>query len=172
MTPNGRTTNTEFIRSACSSTTYPELCFSSLSSYASAVKSSPMLLAHAALSIALHGARSASTAVKAASSGRVNPRVAAALRDCMEILGDSIDELRQSLVEMENLRGKDVGYQINSIQTWVSAALTDDDTCMDGVVSSGDIKTVVRGRVVNVAHLTSNALALINAFASAQSSAP
>ncbi|XP_020594352.1 pectinesterase inhibitor 4-like [Phalaenopsis equestris] len=48
-----------FVRSACSSTTYPDLCISSLTSYSSSINSNPMLLAHTALSVTLDGARSA-----------------------------------------------------------------------------------------------------------------
>lgn len=164
-----------FVRRACTSTTYPDLCFSSLSSYSSSINSSPMLLAHTALSVSIDGARSASTAMKsmsaaAAGGQRMSPREAEAMSDCVENVGDSINELRDSLSEMRDLRGgKEMGYRINSIQTWVSAALTDEDSCMDGFggkVMDGSIKTAVRGRVVNLAHLTSNALALINAFAS------
>ncbi|XP_020599400.1 21 kDa protein-like [Phalaenopsis equestris] len=95
------------------------------------------------------------------------------MSDCMENLGDSIGQLKDSLSEMSNMRdGKDLGYKINSIQTWVSAALTDDDSCMDGFGGKsmdGSVKTAVRGRVVNVAHLTSNALAILNAVSSSAS---
>ncbi|XP_020674525.1 21 kDa protein [Dendrobium catenatum] len=161
-----------FVKSACSSTTYPDLCVSSLSSYSSSINKSPMLLAHTALSVSLDGARSASTAMRSMSTGggRLSPREAGAMRDCVENVGDSIDELRDSLSEMGTLRmGKDLAYKINSIQTWVSAALTDDDSCMEGFRGKrmdGTVKTAVRGPIVNVAHLTSNALALINALAS------
>ncbi len=58
---------------------------------------------------------------------------------------------------------------MNDIQTWVSAALTDEDTCTDGFAENamnGNVKTTVRARVVNMAHMTSNALALINSYAS------
>ena len=91
----------------------------------------------------------------------------------MDGVGDSVDELKQSMEAMEH-RGKfGVGFQLNSIQTWVSAALTDDSTCMDGFSGdsmNGDVKTAVRSHVLNVAHPTSNALAFINDLATAHSS--
>jgi pectinesterase inhibitor-like protein len=58
---------------------------------------------------------------------------------------------------------------IDDVQTWVSAALTDESTCSDGFAGNamnGNLKTAVRGRIVNIAQLTSNALALINNYAS------
>ncbi|CAI0404422.1 unnamed protein product [Linum tenue] len=64
--------------------------------------------------------------------------------------------------------GGDFVMMISNVQTWVSAALTDESTCddgFDGKEMAGVMKAVVRGKVETVAHLTSNALALINAYA-------
>ena len=134
-----------------------------------------MQLAHTAISVTLDGARSTFTAMKSMSkSSGMSHRVAEAISDCMDSVGDSVDELKQSMEAMEHLGGKfGVGFQLNSIQTWVSAALTDDSTCMDGFSGdsmNGDVKTAVRSHVLNVAHLTSNALAFINDLATAYSS--
>uniref|UniRef100_A0A2N9HS08 Pectinesterase inhibitor domain-containing protein n=1 Tax=Fagus sylvatica TaxID=28930 RepID=A0A2N9HS08_FAGSY len=99
----------------------------------------------------------------------MSPKVVAAMRDCVEELRDSVDELNKSIGEMNNFNGSDFQLMINDIQTWVSAALTDDNTCTDGFqgnAMNGNVKTLVRGGIVNVAHLTSNALALINQYAS------
>lgn len=52
---------------------------------------------------------------------------------------------------------------MGNVKTWVSAALTDEDTCMDGFEENvGKMKETIRGYIVNVAELTSNALALIS----------
>ncbi|EHA8592034.1 putative 21 kDa protein [Cocos nucifera] len=133
-----------------------------------------MKLAHAALTVSLSTARSTSTMMsRMSTAGRMKPREAAAVSDCMENLGDSVNELQESLEEMAHMRGKNMGLKINDIQTWVSAALTNDDTCMDGFAGNtmnGEVKNAVRAHVVKVARLTSNALALINALSSTQSS--
>jgi len=170
-------TNTNFIRTSCHKTIYPALCFSSLSPYASSIQTNPMQLAHCALSVALNAARSTSKAMKTMSTqGGMSPRMAAAISDCMETVGDSVDELKESMEVMGNIGGEDFGFQLNSIQTWVSAAITDDDTCMDGFeghAMDGQVKSVVRRHVMYVSELTSNALALINSLAvSARSSTP
>ncbi|KAJ8504749.1 hypothetical protein OPV22_005635 [Ensete ventricosum] len=161
--------STEFIRASCAATEYPALCFSSLSSYASSIRTSPMQLADVALSVSLAGARSASAALSRSVAGRaMAPRVAAAVKDCLETMGDSVDELRESLAAMRHVAGRNAAYQINSIQTWVSAALTDEDTCVDGFASGamdGEVKNMVRSHVVYVAQLSSNALALVNGLA-------
>ncbi|XP_041002762.1 21 kDa protein-like [Juglans microcarpa x Juglans regia] len=162
--------STEFIRTSCRSTTYPRLCFSSLSVHANSIQTSPQLLASTALNVTLFSAQSTSTAMARISRTKgMSPKVVSAMKDCVEELIDSVDELRKSMGEMNNFKG---GFNfllmINDIQTWVSAALTDESTCSDGFAGNamnGNVKTLVRGRIVNVAQLTSNALALINQYA-------
>ncbi|KAL7107306.1 hypothetical protein ACP275_06G046200 [Erythranthe tilingii] len=171
--PAAGNTNTEFIRTSCSATTYPTLCYSSLSSQATAIKKDPKLLAHAALSVSLDSARSTSADMATLSrAAGITRREAGAMRDCVEELSDSVDELRKSMAEMNQLikggGGSNFGMMMSDIQTWVSAALTDEDTCMEGFAGklmNGAAKTAVRTRIVSVAHMTSNALALINCYA-------
>ncbi|KAL3647454.1 hypothetical protein CASFOL_008422 [Castilleja foliolosa] len=70
---------------------------------------------------------------------------------------------------MNLIKGSNFEMTMSDVQTWVSAALTDEETCMDGFAGkfmNGAAKTAVRGRILNVAHMTSNALALINCYVS------
>jgi len=101
----------------------------------------------------------------------LNPREAAAMKDCVEVLSDSVDELRRSIDEMSHIRTSNFELTISDVQTWVSAALTDQNTCTDGfqeINATDNVKTLVRGSIVQVAQLTSNALALINKLATSQ----
>ena len=78
-------------------------------------------------------------------------------------------EVKQSLTEMGQIKSSNFGMTMNDIQTWVSAAETNEDTCTDGLggeAMSPQLKTVVRDKILNIAHLTSNALALVNSYAS------
>ena len=55
--------------------------------------------------------------------------------------------------------------QIYDIKTWVSAALTDENTCtdgFDGVSVSKTVKNTIRKSILSVATPTSNALSLIS----------
>ncbi|XP_010550579.1 PREDICTED: 21 kDa protein [Tarenaya hassleriana] len=163
-------TNTEFIRSSCSVTTYPRLCFTSLSSHATFIQTSPKLMAHAALNVSLSSAKSTSAMMTRLSrSHGIKPLEASAVRDCVEELSNTVDELRSSVGEMDRLRGSNYEVYMSDIETWVSAALTDENTCTDGFEGSamdGKVKVLVRERILAIARLTSNALALINHFAS------
>ncbi|KAL5569971.1 hypothetical protein UlMin_026546 [Ulmus minor] len=163
-------TTTEFIRTSCRETIYPRLCISSLSSHASKFQTSPQLIAGTALNVTLSSAKSTSSMMlKLSLSHGLKPKEIAAMKDCVEELSDSVDELRKSIGEMNELkRAHDFKLMINDIQTWVSAALTDENTCTDGFqgkTMNGNLKIAVRNRIVNVAQLTSNALALINRYA-------
>ncbi|KAL6126985.1 hypothetical protein ACLB2K_075030 [Fragaria x ananassa] len=163
-------TNTEFIETSCGATTYPKLCLASLSSQASVIQRSPKLIACAALNVTLSSAKSTSAMMLRLSHGYgMKPREAAAMRDCVEMVSDSVDEIQRSISEMVNFRSAGFEMMISDVQTWVSAALTDESTCSDGFAGNelnGNLKTVVRGRIVKIAQLTSNALALINRYAS------
>lgn len=87
-------------------------------------------------------------------------------------MGDSVDQLSQSLRELGKtngpVAGQDFMWHMSNVQTWVSAALTDDSTCLDGFSGSamnGNLKAAIRSRVIHVSQVTSNALALVNRFA-------
>ncbi|XP_031378638.1 21 kDa protein-like [Punica granatum] len=111
--------STEFIKSSCGATMYPDICYQTLSSYASTIQTSPTEMA----------------------------------------------STTNNIVAMKDLGGPEFEMQMGNIQTRVSAALTDEDTCMDGIEGrafNGEVKRTIKSRIVRVAQLTSNALALIN----------
>ncbi|XP_068314705.1 21 kDa protein-like [Pyrus communis] len=155
-------TNNEFMKTSCSATTHSKLnsklCLTSLLRHSSAIQTSPKLMANTALIVTLAYAKSTSTMMsKLSQSHDMKLREVGAMSDCIEELSDLLDAIQRSIAEMGN------------VQAWVSAALTDETTCSDGFGGNGmngNLKTVVRGRVVNIAQLTSNALALINRYAS------
>ncbi|XP_057798364.1 21 kDa protein-like [Salvia miltiorrhiza] len=165
----GRSVGTDFIRTSCSATAYPTLCYSSLSTYATAIQQNPKLLANAALSLSLDTAVSTSAdMLKLSHTAGMTPREVGAMQDCVEELAESVQQLRKSMAEMKRIKASNFQTTMSDVQTWVSAALTDEDTCMDGFdgkLMDGSVKTTVRRKIENVAHMTSNALSLINTYA-------
>ncbi|KAK9181620.1 hypothetical protein WN944_024758 [Citrus x changshan-huyou] len=156
-----------FIKTSCSSTTYPTLCYKSLARHASLIQTSPKLLAHASLNVTLAMAKSTSAVMlKMSKSPGMKPREVDAMQDCLEELSDSVDELRKSIGEMGLIKASNFELTMSDIQTWVSAALTDETTCSDGFEKNTVNGKVVRAQIVKIAHMTSNALALINSYAS------
>ncbi|KFK40568.1 hypothetical protein AALP_AA2G013000 [Arabis alpina] len=164
-------TNLDYIKTSCNLTLYKNICYNSLSPYASTIDSKPQKLAVTALNLTLSSAKSALKVIKAISHKTGLTRLeVAAVNDCVEEIGDSVSELQDSLRELDSINNKDSSkfeMVVSDVQTWASAALTNDDTCMDGFGRAGTVmKDLVRQHVVNVARLTSNALALINMYAS------
>lgn len=163
---------TSFIKASCRVTRYPVLCFQCLSGYASTIRQSDRQLALTALSVSLSRARSATVfASKLTKVRGLKPREHEAVKDCIENMADTVDRLSHSVQELGHTGkavSQDFMWHMSNVQTWVSAALTDENTCLDGFagrVMEGNVKTAVRRKVIDVAQVTSNALALINRFA-------
>ncbi|MQL76962.1 hypothetical protein Taro_009367 [Colocasia esculenta] len=178
---------TEFIRRSCSSTLYPSLCYTSLAGYASAIAQDPTLLARVAANVSLARVRSVTSHVsslcRTASARRMDARTASALEDCEDSLGDATDLTKQAAAELGLLataEGPEVAWRVSNAQTWMSAALTNEDTCTDGfaevapgtAASAGvggaapgwAVKADVCRRVRRAKQYTSNALALVNSL--------
>ncbi|CAA6664808.1 unnamed protein product [Spirodela intermedia] len=177
--PAGRNC-TEFIRQSCSATRYPSLCYSSLAGYAGAVGEDPTQIAHFAANNSLAQVSSLSYHVlllyRAAAAAGVDPRIAAALGDCAESLGDAAELTRQAAAELGLLakaEGPELAWHVSNAQTWMSAALTNEDTCTDGFAATaaaatagGDVfmKADVARHVRRARRYTSIALALVNSL--------
>ncbi|XP_027183333.1 pectinesterase inhibitor 9-like [Coffea eugenioides] len=163
----------DFIKAACKTTRFYALCVTSLAPYSNTIQQSERQLVRAALTVALSKAQSTKLFVaKFSNSTGLKPRESQALKDCKDNMVDSFDQLSQSMQELARLNNqvtsRDFRWHMSNVQTWVSAALTDDSTCLDGFSGSymsGKVKVPITRRVVYVAQVTSNALALINRFA-------
>ncbi|XP_052210105.1 21 kDa protein-like [Diospyros lotus] len=160
-----------FIRVSCRATRYPALCIHSLSTYAPKIRQSHKQLAQTALAVSLAKARSAVASVsKMTKLSGMKPIERQAVKDCVDTMADSVDQLGSSLRELGRTGpgGKEFTWHMSNVQTWVSAALTDENTCVDGFSGpgmDGKVKAAIKKRVVGVAQVTSNALALVNRFA-------
>ncbi|XVF52680.1 hypothetical protein PTKIN_Ptkin05aG0037700 [Pterospermum kingtungense] len=165
-------TNKEYIKDSCRATTYPKLCLKSLSHHASKIKANPMLLAHSALNTTYFAAKATSRLLKDMSRVHgLRPNEAAAMIDCIGDISDSMQQLQKSTEEMDRAEGSDLQVQMNDIQMWVNTALEEEETCMNALANKAikrKVKIGVRRRIIKVAHLTSNALALVKSFALAQ----
>lgn len=168
-----------FVKTACNSTTSPDKCYKSLSSYSSTIKSDPIKLCTTALNLNVKSAKEATSVVskllkksQKSTAGRKDKMLPETLilKDCLEEMKDTIIELKQAITEMKNLEmknlqdGGSVAEHITNVRTWVSSALTDEGTCTDGfeeVTVNKETKKKVSKVVEELATTTSNTLALI-----------
>lgn len=96
----------------------------------------------------------------------------AAVKDCVENMREGVYQMRNSLKEMEDGMGRKGSqrflFHYYNVQTWVSAALTDEWTCLESLSGrtgrsvNSRVRTQIRRRVEKVTRLTSIALALVN----------
>ncbi|CAN1186029.1 Pectinesterase inhibitor 9 [Linum perenne] len=153
-------TANNYIQTSCAATTrYPDICISTLSPHASNI-TTPKLLASAAIYAALSAAKMTSKSIATKTKPFWwGPR----LRECRELVGESVDRLRDSAKEMKN--GVMSRFQVSNVQTWESAAMTCLDTCVDGLVDK-EMKRWVVGKsgIVEVGFMVSNALAFVNKY--------
>lgn len=157
----------DFIRTACNTTLYPDLCFSTLSSFANSIHDDSNRLARLAISLPLHNTLHLLSYLQNAYN---RDHETAVLKGCFENLKDAVDQMRGSMKQMKELVSAPPGtvqsfkFQMSNVKTWLSAALTYEYTCTDGF-EDDSIKDDVCSRVDGVKKLTSNALALVNRYA-------
>ncbi|XP_062028430.1 pectinesterase inhibitor 11-like [Rosa rugosa] len=156
---------------------YPRLCCNVLKIHAGKIGMSAKVLAQTALDIALEFTKQTHITAKGYSEIKaLNPVVTSAMRDCVEELNVAVQMLQKSKVELGMvIEGSTSGLHVSNVQTWVSAALTNLNTCKDGFVDhnlNGTVEKITARKIVKAAHLTSNALALINLCVSTKVTLP
>jgi len=152
----------DIVRSSCVHASYPNVCLRTLSSYAGSACKTPRDLARAAVNVSLSRTRRVSSYLAHISAGD-SKRQREALSDCAEQISDSVDSLSMTLGELQHLQGGETfEWHMSNAQTWVSAALTNEDTCLDGFEGiDGKVKSDVTRKVTNLGRVTSNALYMI-----------
>uniref|UniRef100_A0A803LJM2 Pectinesterase inhibitor domain-containing protein n=1 Tax=Chenopodium quinoa TaxID=63459 RepID=A0A803LJM2_CHEQI len=94
-----------------------------------------------------------------------DPRATSALHDCSSTFGDAVDQIHKSLKEMSQVASaaesstiEALRFQLSNVQTWMSAALTNEDTCTDGFedVAECPVKDEVFDKIVIVKEYTSS----------------
>ncbi|XP_078167234.1 pectinesterase inhibitor 10-like [Carex rostrata] len=155
-----------FLNSMCAKTTYTRVCVSSLSPYKITISNSTVNLARAAVSVSLDAARSASSLVtRLSSNGVLTPSETFAVRDCVPTMGDCVMVLQKSLDTMVTLNESKLAgnwIEMDNIKTWVSAAMTDENTCLSGF-TGGETTAAKRLKrnIMDAMQRTSNTLALL-----------
>ncbi|KAI3449109.1 hypothetical protein Pfo_005774 [Paulownia fortunei] len=165
-----------FIELQCQTTLYPDLCMRCLSYYVSNFTTtlSHQQLAQIALKVSLAKAESTQTYVTEVAK-ELKERKAKdyqAVKECLDQINDGVEQLSNCIKETqkikENGESSDFPWHASNVQTWMSTALTDASTCIDGFSGraiGGKTKAMIKAKVLNLEQVTSNALALFNRFA-------
>ncbi|GFP92501.1 pectinesterase 3 [Phtheirospermum japonicum] len=153
--PATPTTPAEAVRSICSLTRYPKSCFSSL---ISANSIDPEIIFQFSLTVAIKALEAISNFPEDYAkrlTGADGQLVKEALGLCGAALNDAVESLNDA-VSATGLRDAD------DLKTWLSAALTNQDTCLDAL---GEAEAAFSGEVErlmgNATEFASNSLAIV-----------
>ncbi|XP_076955392.1 pectinesterase inhibitor 3-like [Bidens hawaiensis] len=119
----------DLVQSSCMHATFPKVCNHTLSIYNGPV-TTPHELALAAIRVSISQATKTSIYLLGIRK-ETDQREKGVVNDCASQIADSVDDLRKTLGELKELRRGTFRWQMSNAETWVSAALTDEDTCLD-----------------------------------------
>jgi pectinesterase inhibitor-like protein len=161
----------EFVRGCCARTLYPRLCHAGLAPHAASVHSSHARLAVASANLTL--AALGALAARIPPPGPGAPSGSGALGDCAEAVASAAGQAARAaerLRGVEQAVGLEVLWRVDDALTWLSAAMTDEDTCADGLwpreSAPAPVRAELRARVRRAKQYTSIALALVNMLVS------
>ncbi|KAJ0705585.1 putative pectinesterase [Helianthus annuus] len=149
---------TEAMSRVCARTRYQNLCLNSLLDFPGSSGASDKDMIHISVNMTLQRVGRALYTSAEISNLQMNTRVRSAYEDCLELLEDSVDQLKRSLFSVVGKKGG----SSQDVMTWLSAALTNQDTCTDGLseVENGYVKQQMEGKLQDLSKLVSNCLAI------------
>jgi pectinesterase inhibitor-like protein len=148
---------------ACNGSLYRNVCISSLSSYPGASSANLSELAGIAVVLSLNEAEQVSDYIADLKNRSNDGGDRDALQDCVELYQDTVAQLNTSASKLENMNSNSFANDIADVQTWISAALTNPSTCIDGLGEANkNIVPVVNAKTEKSTEFMSNALAVIN----------
>lgn len=146
----------------CDGTLYPDLCVSTLADIPNLTSKS---LPHVIAAVINRTTKAVRSSVSNCSSylhrhSYMDFRQRLALNDCLELLDQTLDDLHAAAAE---LTGGNCSAHLSDLQTVLSAALTNQYTCLDGFayVNGGGVRPSIENRFYHVSHLVSNSLAMV-----------
>ncbi|GAB2269954.1 hypothetical protein Dimus_004871 [Dionaea muscipula] len=155
------------IQYVCTVTQHPDSCISDISSINRRPKPDPLLIFSLSLSAAVNHVSKLTSLPKALISKVNDPRSLSALTDCEELFKDALDRMNQSAAAMAENKGAEgevvlTEIKIGDLRTWISAAMTDQETCLDGLMEVGStVVDEVKGAVHGSTVCMSNSLAIL-----------
>ncbi|KAA8536812.1 hypothetical protein F0562_029290 [Nyssa sinensis] len=153
------TNDNDLINKACDHALYKEFCKASLLSAPGSKQANLSGLDIIELKLALSNASNINQFINGLLKNTSNdPFVRQCLEDCSENYQDAIDQLNNSLAALGSER-------YNDVNTWVSAAMTDADSCEDGFKEKPGHVSPLTSRNTMFSHLCSNVLAITNVLA-------
>ncbi|XP_062087952.1 pectinesterase-like [Humulus lupulus] len=157
------------LKSSCSITRFPDLCYSAIASATGASKkvSSQKDVIKTSVNLTITAVEHSYFTVKKLYKTRkgLTKREKAALHDCLENIDETLDELHEVQEDLEDYPNKkSLTQHADDLKTLLSSAMTNQETCLDGFShDKADQlvrKELVKGEV-HIEQMCSNVLAMI-----------
>uniref|UniRef100_A0A1J3IRH8 Pectinesterase n=1 Tax=Noccaea caerulescens TaxID=107243 RepID=A0A1J3IRH8_NOCCA len=155
------------LRSACSSTRYPELCFTAVATSGGVKLTSQKDVIEASLNLTVTAVEHNYFSVKKLIKNRkgLTPREKTALHDCLETIDETLDELHEAVEDLHLYPNKkSLRQHAGDLKTLISSAITNQETCLDGFShdeADKKVRKVLLKGQIHVEHMCSNSLAMI-----------
>lgn len=165
---NNSSTSHTILKSSCSNTRYPDLCFSAIASVPGATNNlaSQKDVIEVSLNLTTTTVQhNFFTVKKLIATKNLTKREKTALHDCLETIDETLDELHETLEDLKKYpTKKSLSQHADDLKTLMSAAMTNQETCLDGFSHDGADKEVRKALLagqVHVEKMCSNSLAMI-----------
>ncbi|MQL99579.1 hypothetical protein Taro_032304 [Colocasia esculenta] len=147
----------------CEGTLYPSLCVSTLSAIPSLTSKPLRQVISAAVNRTVDEVYSSSancSGILQRRSRHLDRRQRIALKDCLELLGDTVDGLRAVVSDLSSPTNASRHY--DDLQTLLSAAITNQYTCLDGFayVNASSVRPYIERRLRRISRHVSNLLTM------------
>ncbi|XP_061361289.1 probable pectinesterase/pectinesterase inhibitor 12 [Gastrolobium bilobum] len=159
-------TSTEFhaklssLGSFCRTTPYPEVCYNSLKLSIS-INISPNIITYLlqSLQVAISEATKLSILFQNVGQSNIIEKQRGAVQDCRELHQSTLASLKRSLSTIRSQNSRN----LVDARAYLSAALTNKNTCLEGLDSaSGTLKPVLVNSVINTYKHVSNSLSVLS----------
>ncbi|KAJ4954678.1 hypothetical protein NE237_011461 [Protea cynaroides] len=148
------------VKTICEPTDYKDACIKTLGTVADNGTSNPKDFIKVALSATMDEVKAAMARTGSLGNGDYNITQKNALEDCNELLQYAIHELQESLSMVVDNELNIVNQRVPDLTNWLSAVISYQQTCLDGVTHP-ELKSAVENGLLNATQLTSNALAIV-----------
>lgn len=148
------------IKSFCKTTPHPETCFNSLKLSIS-INISPNIINYLlqSLQVAISEATKLTNLFHNAGNSNIIEKQKGAVQDCKELHQSTLTSLKKSLSGIRSHKSKNIA----NARTYLSAALTNKNTCLEGLdSSSGTLKPVLVNSITNTYKHISNSLSMLS----------
>ncbi|KAG6525699.1 pectinesterase-like [Zingiber officinale] len=160
-------TTSKSIQSICQPTDYKQECESSLVASGADNETDPKKLVQMIFDATIERVREGMNHSSLLQKAAEDPRTQKALEACNELLDYAVDDLRNSVEKFASMEMSRVGEAVDDLRVWLSAAITYQQTCLDGFENTtGDTAESMAKALNSSAALTSNTLAVVDEISS------